>query len=223
MGRALVSAPVLTFEGVSYAYAPERPVLDAVDFALGEGDRVGLSGAIGAGKSTLIQLAVGLLRPSAGTIRLFGAACREERDFQPVRLRCGVLFQDPDDQLFCPTVAEDVAFGPMNQGLSAAAVAARVDAALDAVGMHAFRERVTYRLSGGEKRLVALAGVLAMQPELLLLDEPLVGLDPESVTRIVAVLSGLDVPMLIVSHQQAELAGLVNRRLLLERGALRTL
>ncbi len=217
-----MSAPVLAFEGVSYAYAPERPVLHAVDLAIQPGDRVGLSGAIGAGKSTLIQLAVGLLRPAAGSVRLFGSVCREERDFQPARLRCGVLFQDPDDQLFCPTVAEDIAFGPMNQGLSSTMVHARVEGALHAVGLPDFGARVTYRLSGGEKRLVALAGVLAMHPELLLLDEPLVGLDPATASRIVAVLQELNLPMLIVSHQQAELTSVVNRRLHLEDGSIRT-
>lgn len=215
-----MSAPLLEMEGIHFAYAPDRVVLSDLSLAIAPGERVGLAGPIGAGKSTLIGVAMGLIAAEAGEIRLFGQTCRTERDFLPARLRCGVLFQDPDDQLFCPTVGEDVAFGPLNQGLGHAEAADRVAEALALVGLEGFEARVTYRLSGGEKRLAALAGALAMRPELLLLDEPLAGLDPDCADRIVRVLAATETAMLVVSHQQAELAPLLTRRLQLRNARL---
>lgn len=213
-----MTAPALALDGIRFTYGADRVVLEGVSLEIARGERVGLSGPIGAGKSTLISVAMGLLAPDAGTIRLFGAECGDERAFRPARLRCGVLFQDPDDQLFCATVGEDVAFGPLNQGLNPAEAADRVVEALAMVGLEGFEDRITYRLSGGEKRLAALAGALAMRPELLLLDEPLAGLDPETAARIVRALAATDAAMLVVSHQQAELSPLITRRLRL-RGA----
>jgi cobalt/nickel transport system ATP-binding protein len=215
-----MSGAALVLRDIAFAYGPGRPVLDGVSLCIEGAERVGLSGPIGSGKSTLIALALGLARPAAGTIAWFGVPCRTERDFHAARLRCGVLFQDPDDQIFCPTVGEDVAFGPLNQGLPRQAAEQRAATALAQVGLEDFADRLSHRLSGGEKRLVALAGALAMDPALLLLDEPLAGLDPETAARIVQVLDGLAVPMLIVSHQQAELAPLLTRRLRLHRARL---
>ena len=139
-----------------------------------------LLGPNGCGKTTLLHLIVGLLRPSAGQIEAFGRQRMAEADFHEVRRRVGLLFQDADDQLFCPTVAEDVAFGPLNLGKSRDEVRRIVAGTLDSLGLAGYEHRVTYRLSGGEKRLVALATVLAMQPEVLLLDEPSGGLDDAS-------------------------------------------
>jgi len=133
-------------------------------------------------------------------VRAFGRPRVTERDFQEVRREAGLLFQDPDDQLFCPTVAEDVAFGPLNLGYSKAEASAIVDEVLDELALTHLAERVTYRLSGGEKRLTALACVLAMRPQVLLLDEPSTGLDLESAERLAGVLKRLPQAMIVVSH-----------------------
>ena len=130
---------------------------------------MGLTGPNGSGKSTLLKLIVGLVRATAGRVEVFGRFRTCERDFHEVRGRVGLLFQDSDDQLFCPTVAEDVAFGPLNLGQSRDAARRIVTETLDALGLADYQDRITYQLSGGEKRLVALAAVLAMQPEVLLL------------------------------------------------------
>ncbi|CCG09306.1 energy-coupling factor ABC transporter ATP-binding protein [Pararhodospirillum photometricum] len=185
---------------VAFAY-PGRPrVLDGATLALQPGERLGLRGDNGAGKSTLLRLIVGLGRPTHGEIRAFGRARVGEADFLEVRRRCGYVFQDPDDQLFCPSVLEDVAFGPLNLGQTPAQARARARDALARVGLAGFEERVPHALSGGEKRLVALAGVLAMDPEVLLLDEPTTALDATATARLLALLATLPQAMILVSH-----------------------
>lgn len=193
--------PLIHFQDVWFSYGADRPVLTGCDFRLQAGQRVALRGANGSGKSTLLHLIVGLLRPDAGCIEVFGKPCRMERDFHEVRRRVGLLFQDSDDQLFCPTVAEDVAFGPLNLGIARKRVRELVAETLDAVGLQGYANRITYKLSGGEKRLVALATVLAMQPEALLLDEPTNGLDEQATERLVSLLERLPQAMIVVSHQ----------------------
>jgi cobalt/nickel transport system ATP-binding protein len=143
---------------------------------------------------------MGLIRPDQGTIEIFGEQRREERDFREVRERIGLLFQDSDDQLFCPTVAEDVAFGPLNLGKTREEAVGIVHAVLGRLGLEGFEERLTYKLSGGEKRLVSLASVLAMEPEVLLLDEPTTGLDEDTVARLVDILRSSQLTYLIASH-----------------------
>jgi cobalt/nickel transport system ATP-binding protein len=197
-----MSDPLLEFDNVDFSYGPERPVLGGCSLALAAGDRVALSGANGSGKTTLMHLAVGLLRPTGGSIRAFGRPRASEADFYEVRCRVGLLFQDADDQLFCPTVAEDVAFGPFNLGKSRSEVERIVAATLASVGLTGYQHRVTHKLSGGEKRLVALASVLAMQPDVLLLDEPVGGLDEDATARLVDLLLRLPQAMLIVAHDQ---------------------
>ncbi len=162
-----------------------------------------LLGPNGCGKTTLLHLIVGLLRPSGGQIEAFGRRRAAEADFYEVRRRVGLLFQDADDQLFCPTVAEDVAFGPLNLGKPRDEVRRIVAGTLDSLGLAGYEHRVTYRLSGGEKRLVALATVLAMQPDVLLLDEPSGGLDDASVERLIGMLARLPQAMIVVSHDRA--------------------
>ena len=203
-----MSEPILQFSGISFHYPGGPPVLRDLDLSLGAGQRLGLSGPNGSGKTTLLHLAVGLLKPQEGTVRAFGRERRTEDDFLEVRRRAGLLFQDSDDQLFCPTVLDDVAFGPLNLGLGADQARAAARDALDAVDLPGFEERITYRLSGGEKRRVALAGVLAMQPDALLLDEPTAGLDEEHRGRLLQVLGDLSQAMLIVSHDTTFLSQL---------------
>jgi cobalt/nickel transport system ATP-binding protein len=215
-----VSAALIVLSDIRFAYEPERPVLDGVDLALAAGERVALTGANGAGKTTLLHVAVGLLRPAAGRVVAFGAERRTEADFREVRIRAGLVFQDPDDQLFCPTVAEDVAFGPLNLGLSAEEARAITGATLAALGLGGFEDRITHRLSGGEKRLVTLAAVLAMRPEVLLLDEPVNALDEAAAARLLDVLLDLPQAMLIVSHDRAFREALATRTVRLEGGRI---
>lgn len=195
-----MNEPLIHFHDVDFSYSPDRPVLAQCNFRLEPGQRLALLGANGSGKTTLLHLMVGLVRPSHGRIEAFGKPRVVEADFHEVRRRVGLLFQDADDQLFCPTVAEDVAFGPLNLGNSRSEVRRIVSQTLDSLGLNGYEHRITYRLSGGEKRLVALATVLAMQPEVLLLDEPTSGLDEEAVERLIRVLAGLPHAMLVASH-----------------------
>ena len=162
-----------------------------------------LVGANGSGKTTLLQLIVGLLRPTRGRVAAYGQERQTETDFHEVRRRVGLLFQDADDQLFCPTVAEDVAFGPLNLGKPRDEVRRIVTSTLDSLGLAGFEHRITYHLSGGEKRLVALATVLAMQPDVLLLDEPNGELDEAATERLIGILTGLPQAMVVVSHSRA--------------------
>src|SRR5512134_374356 len=201
--RPRVSLPLFRLTGICFAYEADRPVLDGADFALAPGERVAVVGSNGAGKTTLLHLMVGLLKPQAGDVLAFGRVRRAERDFRDVRARAGLVFQDPDDQLFCPTVAEDVAFGPLNLGRSRAEAGEIVARTLDRLGLGGLADRVTHKLSGGEKRLVTLATVLAMDPEVLLLDEPTNALDEEAEARLLGVLLGLPQAMVIVSHDRA--------------------
>jgi len=158
--------------------------------------------------------------PRAGTGTAFGAERRREADFHEVRASAGLLFQDPDDQLFCPTVAEDVAFGPLNLGLSRTEARARVAVALNRVGLAGFEDRVTHKLSGGEKRLAALAAVLAMDPQVLLLDEPSNALDRNARERLIAILDSLPQAMVIISHDSDLVDRLATRRVILRDGML---
>lgn len=215
-----MSAPLIELRGVHFAYDPKRPVLSGLNLTINAGDRIGITGANGGGKSTLLQLIVGLVKPTAGEVICFGEPRKSESDFVDVRRRIGLLFQDSDDQLFCPTVAEDIAFGPLNLGKSRDESARIVRETLDAVGLPGYEERITYKLSGGEKRLVALATALAMEPEVLLLDEPMAGLDEEHGQRVSAVLFGLTQALLVVSHDTDFLKRATLRVVQLTRGSL---
>jgi len=197
-----------------------RRVLDGVSLSLKAGERIALAGANGAGKTTLMRTLIGLEKPDSGTVTAFGAARRQEKDFHAVRAKAGYLFQDPDDQLFCPTVIDDVAFGPLNLGFGEQAAAEAARAVLARLKLGHLAERVTHRLSGGEKRMVTLAAVLAMEPEVLLLDEPTNALDDAHYTRLLEVLAGLPTAMIVVSHDRGFLQRLATRALVLEGGKL---
>jgi len=207
--------------GLTFAYLGSgRTVLDGVDFDLAPGERVALVGGNGAGKTTLLHLMVGLALPAAGTVEAFGKVREAEADFWDVRARAGLLFQDPDDQLFCPTVIEDVAFGPLNLGKSRHEAVAIARRTLAALALEDFADRITHRLSGGEKRLVSLAAVLAMSPDVLLLDEPTNALDAAAAERLTAHLQALPQAMLFVSHDRAFIEQLATRAVHLEDGKL---
>ncbi len=214
------STPVIELRGIDFAYDHGPPVLRGVDLTLAAGDRIGLVGANGSGKTTLLHIVMGLLRPTSGAVRAFGRERRIEEDFHEVRERVGFVFQDPDDQLFCPTVAEDVAFGPFNLGWRRERVEAAVADTLAMLGLESFRDRVTHRLSFGEKKLVSLACVLAMQPEALLLDEPSAGLDTDVAARLIDILSANARTLLVVSHDDAFLEQVTKGRRRLREGRL---
>lgn len=209
---------LMKMEQVSYRYPVRGLVLDQVDMSLFAGERVSLEGGNGAGKTTLLNLLVGLNKPKSGSVFAFGRERKVEADFIEVRGKAGFLFQDPDDQLFCPTVIEDVAFGPLNQGKTPDEAKAISLEVLDCLGMAGFEDRVTHQLSGGEKRLITLASVLAMKPEVLLLDEPSNALDKTARLRLIEVLLSLPQAMIIISHESAFLDALVTRRTRLEGG-----
>ncbi|WP_083704800.1 energy-coupling factor ABC transporter ATP-binding protein [Motiliproteus sp. MSK22-1] len=203
-------------KGLCYRYPRRGMVLDNVDFSLMPGERVALTGANGAGKTTFLHLLVGLKKAKAGEIHAFGQLRKQEPDFVEVRARAGFLFQDPDDQLFCPTVLEDVAFGPLNLGKSREEAVEIAHATLSSLGMAGFEERVTHQLSGGEKRMITLASVLAMKPDVLLLDEPSNALDTNARQILLDTLQGLPQAMIIISHENDFLAQLATRWVSLE-------
>lgn len=195
-------------------------VINGASLRLATAERLAIAGHNGAGKSTLLRALIGLERVHAGSLSLFGKTCTHEADFKPARKAIGFLFQDSDDQLFCPTVIEDVAFGPMNQGLSPREAREKALQTLNQLGIADFAERISYRLSGGEKRLVCLAGLLAMEPRVLLLDEPTTGLDEANAARLIAILKTVSAAMIIVSHDMSLLAELATRATILRGGKL---
>jgi len=197
-----------------------RKVLEGVWLEVLAGERVAVAGPNGAGKTTLLRTVVGLETAASGTVSAFGAPCRCEKDFRTARGKLAYLFQDPEDQLFCATVLDDVMFGPLNLGLTEAEAAAKARATLELLGLAHLGTRITHRLSGGEKRLVALASVLAMDPEVLLLDEPTNGLDEAHFAHLMRILKSLPTAMLIVSHDWHLLSELATRAVLLRQGRL---
>lgn len=211
---------LLDLSDIHFAYPGRPPVLAGVDLTLAAGERLCLTGHNGAGKSTLFHILVGLLRPSRGRVWAFGRERRVEADFPEVRRLAGLVFQDPDDQLFCPTVAEDVAFGPLNLGKSRDEAMAIVDDVLARLDLSRFRDRITHKLSGGEKRLVTLAAVMAMEPQVLLLDEPSNALDEGATERLVEILTTLPQAMIIISHDPHFRRQIATRTLRLEEGRL---
>ena len=198
-----------------YRYPRRGVVLDKVDFSLYPGERVALTGANGAGKTTFLHLLVGLKKAKGGEIHAFGQLRKEEKDFVEVRAKAGFLFQDPDDQLFCPTVLEDVAFGPLNLGRSRTDAISIARDTLASLGMEGFEDRITHQLSGGEKRMITLAAVLAMDPDVLMLDEPSNALDRDARQRLLDTLKALPHAMIIISHDDDFLSQLASRRVCL--------
>ncbi|MEA3467952.1 MAG: ABC transporter ATP-binding protein [Thermodesulfobacteriota bacterium] len=192
--------PLLELRNISYSYPGQKScLLDKINFRISK-ERIGLIGPNGSGKTTLFQIIMGLLKASEGEVLLEGRAMENETDFRILRRKLGLLFQNSDDQLFSPTVLEDVAFGPLNLG-TAPDEARRISIrTLEYLGLKGFEERITHKLSGGEKKLVALATILSMQPKLLLLDEPSNNLDPATRERLINILRGLDQAHIIISH-----------------------
>ena len=197
---------LIRLQDITFGYNSARDVLRKLSLTFSEGDKVGLTGSNGSGKTTLFHIILGLLKPRSGEIEIFGKGMHDVADYREARERIGLLFQDANDQLFCPTVAEDVAFGPLNLGKRYGEAQKIVRETLEILGLAGFEERVTYKLSDGEKRLVSLATVLAMKPEVLLLDEPTSGLDEETTERIIQVLNRSSKSYMIISQDRGLLA-----------------
>ncbi len=197
---------IVELENIYFSYQGGRHVFKNMAFKLFEGNKIGVIGHNGSGKTTLLHILMGLLRPDDGTVKLFGKSVKTEKEFRYARQRIGFLFQNADDQLFCPTVLEDVAFGPLNLGKSPEEAKEMSYRTLLDLNLKGFEDRVTHKLSGGEKKMVALATILVMQPRVLLLDEPTSGLDEETISRIMNILNGLDISYMIVSHEYGFLA-----------------
>jgi cobalt/nickel transport system ATP-binding protein len=209
--------PALRLDGVAYAYPGGRQVLYGVDLEVAAGERVAVLGPNGAGKTTLMLHLNGILRPGAGTVEVAGLPV-DDAHLPEVRRRVGIVFQDPDDQLFMTTVRDDVAFGPANMGLTAEALDARVSGALETVGMTHVAGSPPHHLSGGEARRVALATVLAMEPDVLVLDEPSSHLDPLARRALAAVLQTIDATLVVVTHDLPYALQLCPRAVLLDDG-----
>jgi cobalt/nickel transport system ATP-binding protein len=212
---------LLRLENITFAYPGRGPVLDRLSLTLNQGERLGILGPIGAGKSTLFQVAMGLLKPQAGQVFIGERPCHNEKDFQELRRQVGYVFQDPDDQLFCPSVAEDLAFGPLNLGRSKHEALDLARGTLRDLGLAGFEDRLTYQLSGGEKRLVSLACVLTMRPRALLLDEPTTALDAEHIETMRNILLESEYAWAVVSHDREFLDSTCQRKLELKNGSLR--
>ncbi|MGE5229108.1 MAG: energy-coupling factor ABC transporter ATP-binding protein [Deltaproteobacteria bacterium] len=212
-----MSHHTISVRDLSFAYPDGTQALDGVSFEAGHGEAIAIVGANGAGKSTLLLHLNGLLTPEHGSVDIGGIPVTKGT-LADIRRTVGMVFQDPDDQLFMPTVAEDVGFGPLNLGLPPADVTARVAAALARVGAEHLAERPPYRLSGGEKRSVAIATVLAMEPNILVMDEPSAGLDPRARRRLLGLLQGFEHTRIIATHDLDLAAQLCERTIVMGGG-----
>ena len=214
-----MSTPVLDVAGLAFAYPDGHQALFGVDLHIHRGERVALLGPNGAGKTTLVLHLNGILEAGAGTVSVSGLPVTPANHLE-IRRRVGIVFQDPDDQLFMPTVRDDVAFGPANLGLRGDDLASRVEAALSAVDMTAYADRPPHHLSFGQRRRVAIATVLAMEPEILVLDEPSSNLDPTSRRELGELVTSLDVTVLMVTHDLPFALELCERSVVLSDGVV---
>jgi cobalt/nickel transport system ATP-binding protein len=218
-GVDAATAPSLEVRDLAFAYPDGHQALFGVDLRIERGERVALLGPNGAGKTTLVLHLNGILDTGEGMVRVGGLPV-ERAHLKEIRRRVGIVFQDPDDQLFMPTVREDVAFGPANFGVPVEELGARVDRALEAVGMAEHADRSPLHLSGGQRRRVALATVLACDPEILVLDEPSSNLDPVARRELAEVLLGLGRTMLMVTHDLPYALQLCPRSVVLDDGVV---
>jgi cobalt/nickel transport system ATP-binding protein len=214
-----MSTPVIAIEALSYRYPDGTAALDDVSLHIHPGERIALLGPNGAGKTTLVLHMNGIHMPQSGTVSVSGIPLSNTTAME-IRRRVGVVFQDPDDQLFMTTVRQDVEFGPRNLGLEGTELAGRVDAALQAVEVADLADRPPNHLSFGQKRRVAIAGVVAMHPDIIVLDEPTANLDPASRSELTEVLSSLSVTQLIVTHDLLYALEVCDRAVILDEGAV---
>jgi cobalt/nickel transport system ATP-binding protein len=212
-----MSHHLVEVDDLHYGYPGGQPALAGVSFRITHGEAVGIVGANGAGKSTLLLQLLGIIFPGSGSVRV-GDWPVERKTLPQVRRSAGLIFQDPDDQLFMPTVWEDVNFGPLNQGLPPEEAGRRSERALETVGAFHLKNRPPYKLSGGEKRAAAIAAVLAMEPDILIMDEPSAGLDPAARRRLIELLAGFRHTKIIATHDLDLVLDLCPRTIVLGGG-----
>jgi len=214
--------PIINLKEISFGYPGREPIFNNFNFTLNKGDRIGLVGPNGTGKTTMFHIIMGLIKPLSGTVELFGKEYTEDKDFRNIYSKIGLLFQDSDDQLFYPTVLEDVVFGPLNLGKSKEEALEIAKNTLNYLGLSGFEDKITHKLSGGEKRLISLASVLAMEPEVLLLDEPGTGLDEKNKIRLIEILKKLNLTFIVISHESDFLESLAEKKYWMEGGKIYT-
>lgn len=208
---------MIRFENVSFAYR-DRSVLREISFHVREGEQVGLIGANGAGKSTLMKAALGLIA-CEGSILIDNLAMKTD-NLPQIRQKIGYVLQDSDNQMFMPTVLDDMVFGPMNYGVSRADAESRADVVLQQLGMEHLKNRQNHRLSGGEKRMAAIATILAMQPKAILMDEPSTALDPKNRRQLIQTLNAMPITKIIATHDLDLVLETCDRVLLLADGKI---
>ena len=210
---------MIEFQNVSFAYEKDRPVLRELSFRIGDGEAVGLIGANGAGKSTVMKLLLGLIAPTEGSILVDGIRVGK-KSLPEIRRKLGFVLQNSDNQMFMPTVYEDMIFAPLNYGLSREEAERRVDTALERLGMQELKHRHNHRISGGEKRMAAIATILAMEPQAVLMDEPSSALDPCNRRRVINIIRELPQTKLITSHDLDMILDTCERVILLSGGCI---
>ena len=210
---------MIEFKHVSFSYEPGRLVLSDVSFVIGNGESVGLIGANGAGKSTIMKLILGLLTPADGEIRIDGTPVGKET-LKEIRKKLGFVLQDSDNQMFMPTVYEDMIFAPLNYMISREETDRRVDAVLEKLGIQDLKHRYNHRISGGEKRMAAIATILAMEPDTILMDEPTSALDPYNRRIVIRTIRELTQTKLLSSHDLDMILDTCDRVLLLFGGRI---
>lgn len=189
---------MIEFKNVNFCYEPEHPVLKDINLTIEAGESVGIIGANGTGKSTLMKLLLGLL-PYEGDIRVDGLRV-EKKNLAVIRRKLGYVLQDSDNQMFMPTVFEDMVFAPRNYGMSASEAEAKVDAVLEKLGLQNLKHRYNHKISGGEKRMAAIATILTMEPEAIIMDEPSIALDPYNRRAVINAVNEMTMTKIIVSH-----------------------
>jgi cobalt/nickel transport system ATP-binding protein len=214
-----MSHHTIAMQDVRYDYPDHTQALQGVSFLVTHGESVALIGGNGAGKSTLLSLLVGIVFPTTGSVSV-GGMVMTPKTAPDVRRRIGMVFQNPDDQLFMPTVFDDVAFGPLNLGFAAAETQGIVQAALETVGAAQLSKRSSHRLSTGEKRAVAIASVLSMTPDILLMDEPTSGLDPWSRRQLADLLRNFSHTRIIATHDLDFAMDVCDRTIVLQNGKI---
>jgi len=214
----------LSVKNLSYTYPDGTRALKNVNMEIFKGEKIAIMGPNGAGKSTLFSHFNGLTEPTSGYLELDGKKMEyDKKTLLEIRQKVGIVFQDPNDQLFAPTVKEDVAFGPMNLGLDYEEVEKRVNEALELVGMKKFKDKTPHHLSGGQQKRVAIAGIIAMRPEIMILDEPTAGLDPQGVDQVLTILNNLNkdgMSIVISSHDIEMVNGFAEKIFVLYEGEL---
>ncbi len=209
----------IAVHNLEFSYPDGRPALRGVDLSIEDGEKIAILGPNGAGKSTLLLHLNGLLHGS-GSVAVLGREVREgdKQGLQEIRALVGVVFQDPDDQLFSPSVYDDVAFGPVYMGLPDEEIQARVSEALTQVGLEGYEDRMPFHLSGGEKKRAAIATVLSMRPRILALDEPSAGLDPRARRGLIHLLDALDQTILVTTHDMHMVKEIFPRSIIMDGG-----